>query len=311
MGTHSSEGDTLTSKLGIWTKGINIAGTTTLFGALLYFVGRRYIESYLTIIGVPPESLNLNFSDYVYSGAHPIRLAIVILFTLVGIGLYRILTFHRDESIIANNKIENNKTDAKHKRMSKILDSIHRWNEKLFFSYITLLFLVYSFSLPIIALIEIFGGKPDPSKPPVLALISIILLYFTVGWAVAAFFDKKTLSMITHFKAIRNFCIWGGMITFFLLPYLGTGAYGTFIGAYDISKVRIHEVFDTAIITTAKPLDSNISWVKTGDGLYQNKDTVYLLVSTENDIFVKLYDRLNLTIRIPKSQLNSLVIERH
>lgn len=307
MNTNLPETDAPHSKLDSWIERWRyLIGVATLFTALLYFVGRRYTETYFTAIGVPSTSLELSFADYAYSGANPIRLVIVILFTLVGIGLIRVLLAEQGKPVIENNY----KINPKHEKLSKFFNYMHRWSARLFFAYITLLFVVYSFSLPIITLIEIFGDKPDPTEPPMLAYVSIILLMFTVGWAVTAFFNKKTISMIVRFRIIRNFYIWGGIITFLLLPYLGAGAYGIFEGVIDIREQNIGNNFDTVTLVAYQSLDVTIAWEKTPDGFYRTTGKLYLLTTNDESLFIKLNDKASQTIVIPKDQLYSFTISK-
>ena len=60
-----------------------------VFGALMYFVGRIYIERYYDTMGVPSDILGFGTTDYVFEGAHPWRIIIVLIFTLLGVLLFR------------------------------------------------------------------------------------------------------------------------------------------------------------------------------------------------------------------------------
>jgi len=77
---------TLDKIIELLTKLLPIAG---LFAALMYFVGRMYISRYYDTMGVPSGILGFGTTDYVFEGAHPWRIIIVLIFTLLGVLLFR------------------------------------------------------------------------------------------------------------------------------------------------------------------------------------------------------------------------------
>lgn len=55
-----------------------------IFGSFLYYLGRRYTESYFEVLGVPPDALTFSFADYLYIAIkHWLFLIAVVLTSLV------------------------------------------------------------------------------------------------------------------------------------------------------------------------------------------------------------------------------------
>jgi len=310
MGTSLSEGAIPTSEPAKWIeKGRYFIGAATLFGALLYFVGRRFVESYFATIGIPPAFLEFSVADYIYQGAHPIRLLIAVAFTSIGIGLFRFITSDHNskETQPAVNNEHLTTSDGLRRRVYKFLQSLQSFMEQFMFIYTIVFFIIVAFILPILASIEIFGDRFN------LALNFSIIIYLavTVYWGIAIMFDRKLVPRIKRHKKISKLFILGGLFVFFLLPYLGAGSYGVFMGIRDKSQQQLDSTFQTVTLTAQQPINETIVWSETDKGLYKTTDKLYLAYSSERFLFVISDRGVNEIIMISKDNLSSFTIDAY
>lgn len=289
-------------------RGRYFVGAASLFGALLYFVGRRYLEAYYLTTGIPPELLQFSIADYVYSGAHPFRLLVVILFTAIGIGLIRLASQKEFDKPVSRVTGERRKAKTVREKGRQFLEALNKKLETGFFYYMLGLFILYCFILPILAGIEAFGGRPDFRGMLVLSYLSIVLILFTVVGAVITLFDRRALLRLSRHSKTRALVLWSGALLFFFLPYLGAGAYGSFMGFQDISKHRISRVFDTVTLIANQPLNIMLDWERVTNDVYKTADKLYLLGVNSESLFIRLDNDHGETLIIPKARLSSFVI---
>ena len=56
-----------------------IGSLIPIFGGFLYYIGRRFAESYYETLGVPPEALNFSVVDYIFKSIQSWLFLIAIL----------------------------------------------------------------------------------------------------------------------------------------------------------------------------------------------------------------------------------------
>jgi len=240
-----------------WPKLGLLISAATLFGALLYFVGRRYTDAYFSTVGIPSNLLRFEVADYMYQGAHPIEMLIALGFTVLGIGLLRFVTR------------QNNAAESKpYTRMTTI--------------FIVGYFVYFVFMLVILALLDIFGVRDVA-----LTLAALVSSLFAAGWGIMMFFDQNLLSRVKRSRRLSRLLVLGGALSVFLFPYLGAGAWGAYMGTYDTSPQRISQVFQTIVLTAKQPIIEELAWESQDEGIFQTKDRLYLLLSNNGRLFIR------------------------
>lgn len=266
-----------------------------IFGPLLYFVGRRYTETYFAATGIPSYMLKFEPGDFVYQGAHPIRILIVLCFTLLGIGLYKFIT---SKYIIERPQQSPKKTIwARARDFSKT-------KEYLNVTFIVGFFAYYAIALLVLMPIEIFGGKPN------VAIEFSILICVIISGVLGAMilFDQRILPIIKCSRWMRRAILWGGAVVLFLFPYITAGAYGTLNGTIDTSQQRIGQVFPNIVLTAQQPANKAIKWQKQDTGLFQTQDTLYLLLFNDGRLFIRSESQYDKTIIIDIDIISSFAV---
>jgi hypothetical protein len=296
-------------------RGGYLLGLLSLFGGLLYFVGRRYAEQYFVIMGVPSQELSLDFSTFVYYGANPIQLIIVIMFTILGVAIFRLITYQKPPEVQTPRKRWKGFTNFLNSIKDGLLSprTFDNWREDSFFAYTLILFFICSFGLPIIALIEIFGTPSTYSDVRGLEFAIFMFLAFCCIWVICSLFYEDTLLKICRHKRIKSWVLWGSLIALVLLPYLGAGAYASFKGYTDISLRHVDRIFDTVSLEASVPINAKLGWEKVDkqdNSYYQTTKTMYLVYASKENLYIKLDSDVEETIVIPKANLDSYVVKK-
>jgi hypothetical protein len=302
------------------SRGGQLIGLLTLFGFLLYFVGRRYAEQYFGIIGIPYEGLSLDFYDYLYFGSQPIQLLIVFVFTFFGIGIFRLLTFPTLTPSYISRKPRTNifiSIRNKIRHISIVIPetmrgynerTLDRWMENGFYTYLIFVLSFSSFALPIVALVQIFGNWSTSIAFLSWTVVVISLLMFIYGFAIMAFFDNGVLQKISEHRFVKNWILFGSILSLILLPYLGAGAYASFKGYLDITSSNPSSKFNTVTLIANSPTSNLLGWEKTEDNIYQTKETLYLIYASDDNLYLESKDDMNEIVVVPKTDFSTYVI---
>ncbi|MFC2016101.1 hypothetical protein ACFLUF_00110 [Chloroflexota bacterium] len=278
------------------------------FGYLLYYVGRRYIEGYYEVLGIPTYLLQFQFHDYIYAGAHPIQLIIAVAFILLLVGLFRF----RSIEIVENNDKEQNISfwrklwNTLRKRQSR---------ENLF----TLIFFLYEFPLGTLALLYIVflwmltsPRSPEPYPPQIgIAYATIIFVLLTAGMGIIAIWvDRFIVSYIRKHKFLTNYFYFATIIILIVMPHFGAFSWGILTGGFNIGTTTIESHFNRIEIISLEPINQELDWEKEENGLYNIASQQYLIFESKDFLFVKPQNDVLKTISIPKSQIISFTLKK-
>jgi len=297
-------------------RGSYLLGLLSFFGALLYFVGRRYAEQYFAFMGIPPEELSLDFAAYAYYGANPIQLIIVIVFVFLGVGIFKLVTYPKPSEV---QTLRKRRKTGFIKTLKSVIDvsrspsAIDKRLKTGFYLYIAFLIILYSFALPILTLTEIFYTQSTFLDALILTGFTLALLVLSCGLPILFFSDREAIQRICHYGTFRNLVLWGSLIVLVLLPYLGAGAYGSFKGYTDIYLRHIDKTFDTVSFEADTPINTKLGWEKVDkkdSSYYKTTRTIYLIYANKENLYIKLDDDAEETIVIPKVNLDSYTVKK-
>lgn len=123
-----------------------------------------------------------------------------------------------------------------------------------------------------------------------------------------AFFDNGVLQKISEHRSIKNWILFGSIISLILLPYLGAGAYASFKGYLDITSNNPGSKFNTVTLIANSPTSNLLDWEKTEDNIYQTKETLYLIYASDDNLYLESKDDINEIIIVPKGDLSTYII---
>ena len=243
------------------------------------------------------------------------QLIIVVIFTFLGAGIFRLVTFEKQNSQYMPNKDRQNiierTINSYHHLTITVSETIHNFNGRnidasinnIFLFYIFVLFFIFSFGLPVATVYEIFGNQS--SLQSLISLIATIfmLLMFCCGFAILAFFDKLMLRKINEHHTIKFWVICGSLISLALLPYLGATSEANFKSSNDLISNKLEEKFNTITLTANSATPIGLGWEKTDNNLYQTTNTLYEIYASDDTLYIKVASNLQETISIPKTSL--------
>lgn len=287
------ENNGLNRLLDLLTRLIPIA---SVFGALLYFVGRRYTEGYLNALGVPPHMLNYGVSDYMFQGAYPWRILIVLIFAYFGFLLFR-YGFPKP-SLWGGGGV---KIEVKRiwYQAKKLKNSGRARPADIFMAIFMSIYFPFLVAVLVIFIIG-FSTSKDYAKDA-----SLILL-ITLSTFLALFFlaDKSLMSIIRSSKLLAWPFFISAVIVFFMFPYIAAGAYGDVSGAIDGQSRNLGHAFQEVQLTIEKPI-TGLHWEQEDNGLWITTDKLYLVASSNDNLFLRHAGNDTWTVVIPTKDISS------
>ncbi|GEM_PF-4455082 len=290
-------------------KRTDIAILLAYFGYLLYYIGRRYIEGYYDVLGIPSSSLQLEFHDYIYWGAHPIQFLLAIAFVFLLIGLYRFANTKAIETDGFN--------DLKKVSFWRALSGALKQKESRK-NILTVVFFLYEFGFGTVGLIyivflwELSPPKSSPPFPPqtAIAITTIMLVFLTAGFGIIAmWFDKIVLSFIRAVRFFTNYFYVATIIVLVVMPHYGAFSWGVYTGGLGISPRSISSHFNHIDIIYSKPLANGLDEA-VSSASSNTSDDKYLIFENKDFLFVKSRNNLLKTITIPKTQVISFTLTK-
>jgi hypothetical protein len=274
------------------TRLIPMAG---VFGALLYFVGRRYTEGYLNTIGVPPHLLNYGVADYMFQGAQPWRLLIVLIFVFLGFLLYR---FGMPESSPWGGgfKIEL-------KRMWHQAKTLTVSGEIKVGGIFMLFFMLGYYPFIVVLLILFAIGFFGPNNLA-LQLVLLFLSAIAVGFAILILTDRNSTSIMKSSSVLAWSFFVTALVVFFIFPYIVAGSYGVVSGVLDTGPNNLGRSFQEVQLTAEKPI-AGFEWEQQDNGLWRTKDKLYVLASSNENLFIRSEGNDTQTMVIPTDRILS------
>jgi hypothetical protein len=208
-----------------------------LFGALLYFVGRRYIEQYYAVLSVPLEITDLSYADYVYYGVQPLQVIVPALFTLIGIRFLLIIFQSQKEQILEIEKSNQVPIQRKHRKIKAIFKTMKaelrivwngvknrytllRWQEKLIFFYLIYLFAAIGYSLIWIVGLQQLNPAANMNDLLINTYVSLLMVLIFVCFGIFFFFDRSFSTLIQNHKKVKRIFLVCGIISLCLFPYI-------------------------------------------------------------------------------------------
>ncbi len=225
--------------VGLITSGIGVVS------AILYYVGRRYVDAYYDTLGVPYRLLGLGTPDYIYEGTQIGQILIVIALSAFTIGFLRLLFMPP--------KIEQTKK-SREKALRRLLNVLKSKPKRValfgFFYFIYYIVLWIAFGL-----MKVFGFLTEPAEA--VAIVGMILLILAAGIGLLVMYDKTTLEFIYSGQLRKRVFIGLTISMIVFLPYFGANAWGTYKGVLDTQPGHIGLVFDSVELNAEKPINDN------------------------------------------------------
>lgn len=295
-----------------------------LFSALLYFVGRRYLEQYFGIMSMPLEVMNLNFADYAYYGAQPIPLIITGLFTILGLKLW-VLAFQKrtlPETTILKDSYGTSKKDNRI-RLKKIFrnflkeaqifikgiknrDTFNKWSETFMFIYLVYTFCLVGSSLVYIVVLGRISPPSNFMDVNVYSYISILMVFIFVSFGLFFFSDKKFTFLLDTHKKVRNVFLVFSVVSLALFPTFSSGSYGTFTTINDLRKSEL--AFKSVTLVSMDKIDNIQNWEVTDDKNYVSKNNL-LIYEADGYLYLKHKSDIANTVVISKTSIISYFIQ--
>ena len=262
-----------------------VGSAVPVFGGFLYYIGRRYAESYYEVLGVPNEALGFSVADYLFASVRSWMFLLAIALTLLVFALWQSV------SEKARSTLET--PDQRSKKESKCATLINAGRVLIrAFRYRKgdpqLLMLGYFFhsvlGLALLLLLVLPTAEPSFRAE---AVVVTTMLVFSVGlaWLIAT--DQPTMHFIRARKKLRQLFVASTIITIVVSMQLLPHGIGRFVGIMQTDPYRIDRFLPAIRITAGRALWSgDIQWVER-DGMYETQDTLIMILQNNDGLFVR------------------------
>lgn len=257
-----------------------LAGGATVFGALLYWVGRIYMESYYNAVGIPPSSLSFTFADYVYYGVSSWAFLIIAALTALILIIWKYYICDRSELKPENPYAGKGKGEI----LSDILDN------KKSPKFLMLVFYVWLALSAILLIISLFFTTGNTMSVMMIgqSVIIALILILTLWMAYCIIDDPPTWQFLRFARPLY----WSFMIVTLVVMLLSfqwlPKSLGAFIGLYDSSGQRAQDIFPSVQVVSSQQIEAgNSSFIRGDDGLFYSEKPMLLLLTTPNDVFLR------------------------
>jgi hypothetical protein len=233
----------------------------TVFSYLLYLVGRVYWEAYLSVLNIPIGIFNYTTIDYIFIGARPDNLLIVLLYTSLIGGLFLFLFFKQFTN--SRKRVET---------ISKIIG----------YAYF-----VYSvFATIFIAVLILFTITPN--KVALAAVFPFTL--FPAIWFWLIFTEKELLSWIKRKgkRFLPKIFVVATIIYLIVFPYLCGTCWGALRGLFELDKSPFG--YKSVELYSTSEIIADIEWEKTADNYYKTTKDLQLLFSNDKYLVLRTSD---------------------
>jgi hypothetical protein len=256
-----------------------------IFGGFLYYVGRRFTESYYETLGVPHEALNFSVADYLFKSMQSWVFLIAIALTYLVFILWQSV-FKKPEF-----KLEIPSQVAKKESKSGVLINIGRMIIRVFRPNKgdpQLLMLCYFFySIFGLALVLIWILPTAEPNFPAEAFTEIMMLVLSIGLAWLIMTDKPTINFVRARKRLVQLFIASIVFTVIISMQLLPHGIGRFAGIVQTNPYRIEEAFPSVQVVSNKALwGQDIEWIAK-DGMYETPNRLVLIFQNNDGVFVK------------------------
>lgn len=288
-----------------------------IFGGFLYYVGRRFGESYYETLGVPHEALNFSVADYLFKSIQSWVFLIAVALTYLVFILWQSV-FKKPEYTL-----EIPKQLTKQEGKSNVLIKFGRIILRIFRpkkgepQLLGLFYFLYSVFTLFLLIIWILPTAEPNFPAEAISETMMLVLAIGLGWLVMT--DKPTINFVRAKKRLMQLFIVSIVFTVIISMQLLPHGIGRFAGIIQTNPYRIEQAFPSIKIISNKALWSNdIGWVEK-DGLYETKDKLFLILENDDGVFVKrvIEEEISEVLRrkntsetyyIPKSTIEGLSI---
>jgi len=266
-----------------------VGSVIPIFTGFLYYIGRRFAESYYETLGVPNEALNLSVADYLFESIRSWMFLIAIALTCLVIILWQSV-FKKPESILEIPSQVTNKK-ARKKSISKVLTNIGRMVIRVFKPkkgdpQLLMLFFFF-YSVLVLALLLLWILPTAEPNFPAEAISETMMLVFSIGLAFLIITDQPTMKFVRDRKRLAQWFVVSTIITIIISMQLLPHGIGRFAGIMDTNPYRIEQSFPSIKIIADKALWSqDIEWIEQ-DGVYETHDKLILILENNDGVFVK------------------------
>jgi len=274
-----------------------LIGAVTLFGYLLYFVGRRYLDGYYNALGLPSDSLHFETTDYLYQGIQLPLLVTIITFFAFGMKILPIIIDCYTKSIP--------KGTSDNSIWRKLIDS---FNGKEKNKVIVPFFITLCFFIELIVLGVLYSTGLIDENSVAFAVVTLLLTIAVGGSGLLAVFDKNFMELI--FQSLWRVRIFTtlSLVVIILLPYLSSYAWGAYVGFLDVSPTKIDREFASVELSADKPVVEEFKWQMSSDNIYQTTDTLYLMIMNDELLYIRPTGNETKTIIVPITNLISFTV---
>jgi len=224
------------------------------FGYLLYFIGRTYSIAYYSTIGIPIGIANLDFWDYLYSGAKGFNLIITVIFTLMFLGFLWYLT-------------ESRQIDYQ---------NVYRRRDFIIpFGY-----LVY-YAIVLVFLAAIGWFYPASKINPVYIIGSLMACLVVSGFSILILLDKALVARIKKGRVISRLFLLAVVIGLILFTYTSADSWGRYNGFIATDSLPLVEIYAPYQVI------DDIQWEITSTNSFRTVDDLHLVFSNEQYLILE------------------------
>jgi hypothetical protein len=295
-----------------------VGSAIPIFTGFLYYIGRRFAESYYEVLGVPHEALNLSVADYLFRSVQSwwTFLTAIALTYLVFLLLQSV--FRKAESVS-----EIPSQVSKKKSASEVLVNIGRTICRAFRprkgdpQLLMLGYVFYSIFALIWVLVLVLPTAELNFNAE--GFIETAVFVPLLGSAVFIMTDQPTMNFVRARKRLKQAFIGSIIFVVIVSMQLLPHGIGRLAGIVQTNPYRIERYFPSINITANKPLWSqDIEWIEQ-DGMYETQDRLILILENNDGLFVKkimdeeisevfTIKKISETYYIPSSNVEGLII---
>jgi len=270
-------------------------GAIPFFIYLIYLVGRTYITTYLSQLGVPNIILSTN--EFISHGTKIDTLGIAFVFSLLLVGLIRYIRYKPE----GNDEPKASRINEAKRKGPKWLAKLKEFNKKTP-PYIVTLYYIWAAVLFIYSSIS-FAFSNAPYHPAMLMMI-IMPLIVLIGFNI--FFLLWGYSYIAWCRARRRM---SAVLTITLIlqlaffPSVGSMAWGAFRGYLDCNNLKTINIIAERPIIDSVEWNPNLQGDFTSDNLsliYINSEYLIVKSKANNINILEKKDILSITRNEPK-----------
>lgn len=269
-----------------WTL-LSIAISSGVFGAMAYYVGRRYLEGYYQTLGVPSSLIHFDFAEAIYASARSGIIIAVVFFALMIYRLVRLLAY----SDSGNADIF--KRRRKFKREPGIPPIKSNRHQKVF--------LIFRISFWIVTIIYVgslvwlaFILTLPPSTYRNLIQVEAVVVSVMYGYLLT---EDGAMNYLFGWRGVRRIFAVAFALSLVVVLYLALPlpfAYGQSKGLSDWTNNPETHVLPRVTIYTNKQLNlPGVTWISQDGGTFKSEKPLVLLYEGDQASFAKMESPVN------------------